>query len=52
VFCLGDVVEMYLRAPWRAEVEKRLVIVGNMVFCGGEISEDCRDSQVGFCGKR
>lgn len=39
VFCLGEVVEIYLRAPCRAEVEKRVVIVDIMVFCG--VGVDC-----------
>ena len=39
-FCLGEVVEIYLRAPCSAEVEKRVVIVGIMVFCGVEVESD------------
>ena len=40
VLCLGEVVEIYLRAPCRAEVEKRVVIVGIMVFCGVEVESE------------
>lgn len=29
--------EMYLRAAWLAEVERRVVMVGNMIFFGGLI---------------
>jgi hypothetical protein len=32
VFRFGAVVEMYLLAPRRAEVEKRVVMVDNMLF--------------------
>jgi len=39
-FCLGEVVEMYLRAPCRAEVEKRVVMVDIMVVCGVEVESD------------
>lgn len=41
VFRLGDVVEMYLRAPCTAEVEKRVVMVDNMLFGGVDVNEDC-----------
>jgi hypothetical protein len=29
--------EMYLRAAWLAEVERRVVMMGDMIFCGGLI---------------
>lgn len=29
--------EMYLRAAWLAEVERRAVMVGDMISCGGLI---------------
>jgi hypothetical protein len=47
-FCLGEVVEIYLRAPCRAEVEKRVVMVDIMVVCGVEIESD-KVLKFGFC---